>query len=243
MAERGAAILTFAKGSKTGNIDVNLPAAFDPAWQRDGVNEKAVQGTGMKQWWAQQILSAVPPTHWSSLWKEEPSACVIGLSKDFAGVVTAAWTDAAKRNPDAAWIRALVLHPVAKRSPQFDLLNALRPTDRQMIVAEYFSTAQPSIELTSQLLQQSQFSFDVANAKAIAGQIDRHAASVNNNYDYRLAWILESIALRFPPALISSCRPAGRPPTSRRGRPIARRLDACLQTLQLRHDIQAEFAS
>lgn len=238
MAERAAAMLQFSGGK----VEVTLPAAFDPAWQRDGIEEKAAQGTGQKQWWLQQIVAVVPPSHWSTTWKVAPADCVSGLPQSFAGVVAGAWRDASRRHPDAGWIRALLLNPAKKESPQFDLLNTLTPEPRQAIVTDYLSLQKPSIELLSQLLQQSNFSFDVASAKAIAEQIDRHVASSKDQYDYRLAWVLENLGLRFPPSLYPELASRWTAAANAVWETNRKPLDGCLQTLQSRYDIQTEFA-
>lgn len=43
-------------GKNSSSIDIELPEVFDPAWAKDGIIEKAPQGTGQKQWWVQQMM-------------------------------------------------------------------------------------------------------------------------------------------------------------------------------------------
>jgi len=46
--------------AKAAAIEVTLPAKFDEAWARDGITEKPTQRVGQRQWWAQQVIAAVP---------------------------------------------------------------------------------------------------------------------------------------------------------------------------------------
>src|SRR5207302_1784050 len=91
-------------------VKVTLPPqAFDKSLARDGVVEKPEDRTGMRQWWLQQIVAAVPPTHWSDAWAITPEECVAAVKGEFGPIVLRAWNEAASRHPEEQWVRALVL--------------------------------------------------------------------------------------------------------------------------------------
>jgi hypothetical protein len=45
-------------------VVLTLPAAFEPDWQADGIDEKPPKGTGPRAHWARQLLAMVPLQHW-----------------------------------------------------------------------------------------------------------------------------------------------------------------------------------
>jgi hypothetical protein len=101
--------LKAALSSTPGAFDVALPPeAFDPEWEREGIVENTLQKIGRRQWWLQQMLSAVPPSHWVEHFKTTPSALVeAALPHDMAGILLDGFTQAALLHGGSGWIAAL----------------------------------------------------------------------------------------------------------------------------------------
>lgn len=45
-----------ALGNSNARLEIELPESFDPEWAKDGIQEKAPQGYGQKQFWVQQLM-------------------------------------------------------------------------------------------------------------------------------------------------------------------------------------------
>jgi hypothetical protein len=98
MRARAEAILTLKRGLLARQLDVALPASFDPAWKADGLEEKSPAGTGEKAFWVRQILALVPIRHWQEK-----------FSLAAADLVTAAHKGEWSELLVGAWLRALEL--------------------------------------------------------------------------------------------------------------------------------------
>lgn len=100
------ALVQFHRGILSKKIEVVLPAAFDPAWKADGIEEKPPVGVGEKAHWAQQLLSLVPVRAWAEKFALDAAALVALAAKsdDWSGLLLTAWSRAAllHREPEAA---------------------------------------------------------------------------------------------------------------------------------------------
>ncbi|HNT76788.1 MAG TPA: DUF5691 domain-containing protein [Anaerolineae bacterium] len=123
MTESANEYLTLARdpqGQPT--LKVKLPKQCDDLMFHDGIVETPPKGTGKRAWWLSQILSAVPPAHWSAAWNLAPAA-LIQLADaagdppgDHAELLLSAWAAAAARSRDAAWADALLQRWGQKRN-------------------------------------------------------------------------------------------------------------------------------
>lgn len=149
-------LLTCPRGLLGKKLEVNLPAAFDPGWKADAIEEKPPAGIGAKAYWAQQILGLVPLAHWSAkLGVGAPALIALAAkSADWGDLLLGAWVRAACLHRDAdasaALIRPLLAQPKALppgTNPQTavaDLLAACSDTERWRIVV-----AEPDIAWTA----------------------------------------------------------------------------------------------
>lgn len=251
MTERADAILHMEAGTKAGwirkgksaVIDVTLPAALDASWVRDGILEKPTLRMGERQWWARQVIAAVPPVHWSTAWQCAPAECIAAVSDDFTELLLAAWGDACERHPDVAWVDAL-LNAGAKNGSgnlRVELLNGLPEAPRLALVTEMLESPRLPIESIARLLNGTRFGFDGRAARALAAQIDQHVSGAANvSYDYALQQVVVALALRLPPEMHDALAGRWVGPYWEMNR---KALDQCLATMQVRRDIQREFAT
>ena len=74
----------------------NPPEEIDKTWERDGIAAKAPSGRGKRAYWAECVLSAVPPAHWARKFGMEPAAIIAAIEDDtFDVAVLTAWTRSA----------------------------------------------------------------------------------------------------------------------------------------------------
>ncbi len=98
--------------SATGKeASVELPASFDPAWQRDGLVEKPSHRQGQRQWWVQQLGARVPPTFWSETTGLPADAIIAPRTDGGWQAALAGIAEANNRHPTPAFADALVQTP------------------------------------------------------------------------------------------------------------------------------------
>src|SRR5262249_23302895 len=92
MRARADAMLTFAPaasggflkklkaavGGGSGTIAVEMPAAIDAAWERDGIPIKPPSGIGQKAFWLLRTLAAVAASHWRGCFAGAPADRLAG---------------------------------------------------------------------------------------------------------------------------------------------------------------------
>jgi hypothetical protein len=229
------------KRSKPAEIRAELPPDnFDPPWARDGVIEKPASQIGRRQWWLQQMLAAVPPSHWSSKWDISPADAVAGAAGDYAGVLIDAWTKAAERHRDIEWIAALLAHPPRDRAamPKYDLLKQL-PPQRQQAMLQALLIDKLDASALARILGALSGEVDPDRAEALIAAVEREVASTGVDYNYALSAILEALVHRLPPQVYESLLTRWTGPVWEANR---KALDNFFSTLSLRRNIMMEFA-
>jgi hypothetical protein len=97
-----------ARGKGPGELVVLPPAAFDPAWEADGLIAKAPKGVGERAHWVVQALSLVHPMHWSERFGQPPIAIArAAAATDWAAPVMEGLTRAALLHNAPEWLIAL----------------------------------------------------------------------------------------------------------------------------------------
>lgn len=95
-------------------VEVEPPAAFDPAWARDGIEEKA-SGRGQRAWWMTQILAATPLDALTARLGLSAAELVEGVSESpFAPNLMSAWSERAPAEGNAGWCDAILSAHLAK---------------------------------------------------------------------------------------------------------------------------------
>lgn len=250
MVERAKPLMKLVPATRTGllrklapaSLQVTLPPEiFDPSWARDGIIEKPAEKIGRRQWYLQQFLSAIPPGHWSSVWKLNPEQCIDAANGEFADVVLSAWHQAALRHPNPEWNAAL-LRAAAKegRGPlTLELLSDLPDELRQVVISEIILSPRTTIETVSALLRAGRFSLNADAAAALTRQIENESWSKSSvAYPYLLTHVLAEMALRLPPEMYDELAERW---TGERWTQVRKALDEFFATLLIRRNIQREF--
>jgi hypothetical protein len=107
-------------------ITLRPPEAFDPAWERDGIEQQPPKGVGQRAWWLRLILIGTDLTLWTELTGLTPAAVLDALQgDDFAGDAVAALVDGARLAGDPDWSAALARHLLRQSPVQIDVVGAL----------------------------------------------------------------------------------------------------------------------
>lgn len=95
------------KKLKNVTLTVQLPTAFDKAWEADGIAEYPPRGKGQQTFWFEQSLGFVPPSYWSEQWQLTPEQLLKLTAKhDWGTELRTGWLKALHINPDVEWISA-----------------------------------------------------------------------------------------------------------------------------------------
>lgn len=109
-------------GARKARIDVQLPDVLEAGMEVDGTSDTPPSGKGRKAWWLEQMLAAVPPSHWCSFFGVPPLEMLqAARSGEWAEALQAGWAQAALDHQDEGWAEALlavdpvyaVSHPAA----------------------------------------------------------------------------------------------------------------------------------
>src|SRR5262249_12355633 len=114
---------------------VELPATLDKAAVRDGIEASppASRKIGERTWWLVQMVALVPPSHWAKRFERDARAIIEAVAEtEFGNELLAALAEAASRQGDEAWLRALLQHFLAQR-PAADAADAIDNTILQLI--------------------------------------------------------------------------------------------------------------
>jgi hypothetical protein len=94
----------------TGSIEITLPSAIDPAWERDGVPEKppAGGGIGQKAFWLARTLAMVPLDHWRERFGVAPDEIVAASNgSEWQENLLEGWTKSATALGGEGWLSPL----------------------------------------------------------------------------------------------------------------------------------------
>jgi hypothetical protein len=98
MAARVWSHLTVSQGV----LAVTLPSRVDASMQRDGIDPQPQEGIGKRAWWYRQILAAAP------LRASDPAYLRMSVEGCAPEVLQVAWSEAAARERNVEWVRALL---------------------------------------------------------------------------------------------------------------------------------------
>jgi uncharacterized protein DUF5691 len=106
-----------------------LPAEVDEDMARDGIERDPPRGVGERQFWLAQLLAAAPLATWPDRLGAPPDELVpLPIADDLGPLVHEAWAQAAVRQHDADWARALrAVHP------EPELLTVLARGEREAL--------------------------------------------------------------------------------------------------------------
>lgn len=148
MQERAAQIVKLSSSGaskfkkligKGPQIEIELPAAWDSDWLRDGIEQKSPTGKGEKAWWLHQIVSAVPVAFWQQHLGMAPNDCVdAAAASDYAYELLTGWAASTVRHRDALWAKAILAHALKseRNNRLLAVIAVLESPDRDPVLIE-----------------------------------------------------------------------------------------------------------
>jgi Family of unknown function (DUF5691) len=102
--ERLRPILTIKKEKLT----IELPDAFDPTWTKDGIEEKAPQGVGQKQYWVRQIMRRASLEMLEEITGMDAVGLLKNTHKDWKDFIETAVRGALSSNPKPELVKQIL---------------------------------------------------------------------------------------------------------------------------------------
>lgn len=233
-------------------LTVTLPEVFPHEFKRWGIEEKPPQHAtyGQKAWWLRQLLALVPPATWSTLWQVAPNeAITVAYDGEWAHVLVASWQEAAERQRDTAWAKALLNQWFSRREPKqssYDyepwrgIMHVLPAQEQQaiMLAALGQRSATTKKYAALSLLQYVQHPWSDALSRGVLDYL-RHEFIPNlPQYEWQYRSIIPQFALYIPPALLAEVSTGW--PTAHKNWPHwSEVIDAMIHTLSFRAAIHA----
>lgn len=246
MAERAQMLLTlttersgFLGRKQQTHLHAAPPAQCDAAMQRDGIEPQppALRAKlGERAWWLQQILAAVPPTHWSAAWERSPQALIaLAEQSEWKDGILEGWQTAALATHDAGWAEALVRYRPANSE-----LMGLIPAERQEVLLLDILRGDcmplhkhPVLDL----LRATSHTWSTTLTQAVFRTLYRHMRTWRDSYDYQLRGALtDEFSRRVPPTLLPEIA-AGWPDEPNIRERWQGVIDKLMITLQFRYDM------
>ncbi|MES2692730.1 MAG: DUF5691 domain-containing protein [Verrucomicrobiota bacterium] len=236
-------LLQFQNGFLSKKLEVALPAAFDPAWKADAIEEKPPAGVGEKAHWAQQILGLVPVSAWTKKFSLNAADLIAlaGKSTEWSALLLGAWTRSAILHRDASAAAALidVLAAQARRS----VVNAHPNTHPTVVAASLLAVCTDEVRwrvlgtdaaIAWHALAQLQGTPSLAQGRALLEQL---APAIRDGFNPGGSPTAMLAARRIPVALREE---AARLFTRDNG--LSKPAEAFLHALELRAAMQAAFS-
>jgi hypothetical protein len=89
-------------------LTITLPAAYEKAWERDGIERKPRQGMDEAAWWLMRIIGLTPPAHWVERFGKSPADLIAALPGDHFTEMLEGWANATGRYHADDWASAFV---------------------------------------------------------------------------------------------------------------------------------------
>jgi Family of unknown function (DUF5691) len=106
--ERLRPILTIKKEKLT----VELPDAFDPSWAKDGIEEKAPQSVGQKQYWVRQMMNRASLEMLEEITGMDAVGLLKNTHKDWRDFIESAVRNALSTNPTPELVKQILAHDI-----------------------------------------------------------------------------------------------------------------------------------
>lgn len=194
-------------------IEATLPD--DPiAWLKandieiDNPPRNAAQSMGAKGWVLKELISLIPITHWSELWKKTPIEIIrAGEESEWQESFAAGFVAAARRDREPEWIEALVSFTASepKKAPLLELVAYLPATRLEVLslralkaVSAGLSDGHPAFHL---LIHHSSLWSDQLSRAVVNSVKKRINQGKDNIVDWQTKTTLKHFALHVSPAL------------------------------------------
>lgn len=228
--------LLLLRRASPATLRISLPETYDDAMKRDGIEQRPVGNFkgGEHAWWLYQILRAIPPAHWTMLWKDQPSAILQAAAKtDWEDLLLSAWMEASIHFHDASWAEAIL-----QRDPRRAEVMAAIPAERQeafllsMLAGQCVPLHRHPVLA---LLRETKHSWSTQLARAVLLTLRRHIQVSKDTTDYILrSALLEDFVRRIPHSMVQEVAAIQSEQNAERW---IGTLEQMLIILQFRHDM------
>jgi hypothetical protein len=122
-------------------VTVEPPAEFDPAWERDGIEEKPPGGVGKRASWLRQIIARTPPAMLISTEGVSPPEFLAAAAEtEYHKDLVEALSQSSVAAADPGWCAAVLRHRLDKKSSHVvelaPLWQALDPAPREATILD-----------------------------------------------------------------------------------------------------------
>jgi Family of unknown function (DUF5691) len=124
-----------ALGANNAKLEIELPEVFDPEWAKDGIQEKAPQSVGQKQWWVQQLMRRATLPMLEEITGLDAVTLLKNTHKDWKGFVQNAVSAALNQQPPRELVKRLIAYDITlvRGSNAF---NVLEPSFLETLVTQ-----------------------------------------------------------------------------------------------------------
>ena len=242
------------------------PEKIDRDWERDGIPARAPAGKGLRAFWAETTLAAIPPAHWQEHLSLAPAALIEAIEEDnFEAAVLAGWTEAAIRFAacdvaSAEWLVPLWRHWSGAaermkgrgRAEALERLKGLLPAmnreQAEQSLIELFETAQKTDDVESlALVPMAPRPWSADFSRQFLAIIRQVLKKRSDNAAYQWAGALFSVARAipaevFPSALAPWEIPEAGASAAWHVNAIQREIDQFIETVQTRQSFLEEIS-
>ena len=120
---------------KKDKLHIELPETFDPAWSKDGIEEKAQQGFGERYHWVHQMLQKANLEMVQKITGFNAFDLLTKTHEDWQGYLKNIVTKAAQDRPNRALVEHILAHDV--RLVPHNALGCLEPNRLEQLVIEH----------------------------------------------------------------------------------------------------------
>jgi hypothetical protein len=188
---------------KKGKLEVELPDAFDQSWAKDGIQEKAPQSVGQKQWWVQQLMRHATLPMLEDISGMTAVDLLKNTHKDWKSFVQNAVSTALNHNPNRELVKHLIAYDITlvRGTSAFTVLepNFLETLTTQRCFLE----SNTDFTLLNACLHQWSEAFWCAALEWIALQVTRLQEGKFSQYFYGFSHpVVRSTSLEFIPRVL-----------------------------------------
>lgn len=240
MIARVQPLLKFQKGGllklKRSRIEVTLPEECDPAMQRDAIDSPRHASLGEKAGWLQQMLSAIPPSFWTTTWEISPIELIrLVAQTEWSELFMQAWQQSTLRHHDMTWAADLILCNPEGAEP---LLRMLLPEHREALLLHMLRSRNDPLDRSHpafQPLSHAEHIWSTELSRMVLESI-RLQITRNKVYDSILYGAVQRYALFLSPDLADEAA-RGWPTDAERWYWWEKDIQAMIATLQFRHQM------
>jgi Family of unknown function (DUF5691) len=124
-----------AMGASNAKLEIELPEAFDPEWAKDGIQEKAPQSVGQKQWWVQQLMRRATLPMLEEITGLDAVTLLKNTHKDWKVFVQTAVSTALNQHPTRDLVKRLIAYDITLVRGS-DAFSVLEPSFLETLVTQ-----------------------------------------------------------------------------------------------------------